>query len=147
MLWFLVIHIAAVLFWCASLLYLPALIASTSAGRTQIDSTPRRHDSTARFVFTHIATPAALLAIVAGSVVFLLNRTTDGWLIAKLTLVSGLVIAHSLIGLLVMRAEEEEGKPVLPWCWVLAVSVCILTIAILWIVLAKPVLAIAAWAG
>ncbi|MCC5868336.1 MAG: CopD family protein [Gammaproteobacteria bacterium] len=147
MLWLLVIHIAAVLFWCASLLYLPALIAGTSAGRTHIDPTPKRHDSAARFVFTHIATPAALLAIVAGSVVFLLNRTTDGWLIAKLTLVSGLVIAHSLIGLLVMRAEEEEGKRVVPWCWVLAISVCVLTLAIVWTVLAKPVLEITSWAG
>jgi protoporphyrinogen IX oxidase len=145
MLSFLVVHIGAVLFWCGGLLYLPALIASTSVGRAEIGSTRRRHDSIARFVYTHVATPAALLAIVAGSVVFLLNQTTEGWLVAKLTLVSGLAIAHALVGLLVLRAEDENGKTVLPWCWALAIAMSALMIAIVWIVLAKPALEFPAW--
>ena len=147
MLWFLVIHIGAVLFWCGGLLYLPALIASTSAGRAEMVESTKRHDSMARFVFTHITTPAALLAIVAGSVVFLLNQTTEGWLVAKLTLVVGLTLAHALVGLLVMRAEDDDGKPVLPWCWALAIAMSVLMVAIVWIVLAKPTLEFAAWAG
>jgi protoporphyrinogen IX oxidase len=145
MLWFLVVHIGAVLFWCGGLLYLPALIASTKAGHAELGSAPRRYDSMARFVFTRITTPAALLAIVAGSAVFLLNQTTEGWLVAKLTLVSGLTIVHALVGLLVMRAEDENGKTVLPWCWVLAIAMCALMIAIVWIVLAKPALEFPAW--
>jgi protoporphyrinogen IX oxidase len=147
MLWILAVHIGAVLFWCAGLLYLPALIASTRAGRAELGSAPGRYDSMARFVFTRITTPAALLAIVAGSVVFLLNRTTEGWLVAKLTLVSGLAIVHSLVGLLVMRAEEKNGKALLPWCWLLAIAMCAMMIAIVWIVLAKPALEFPAWAG
>jgi protoporphyrinogen IX oxidase len=147
MLWFLAVHIGAVLFWCGGLLYLPALIASTRTGRAEIGSTPRRHDSVARFVFTHVATPAALLAIAAGSLVFLLNQTTEGWLVAKLTLVFGLAVVHALVGLLVMRAEDEDGKTVLPWCWALAIAMCALMIAIIWIVLAKPALDFPAWAG
>jgi protoporphyrinogen IX oxidase len=147
MLWFLVIHIGAVLFWCGGLLYLPALIASARAGRTEIVRIPKRQDSMARFVFTHIATPAALLAIVAGTIVFLLNQATDGWLVAKLTLVVGLTLAHAAVGLLVMRAENDEGKPVLPWCWGLAIAMSVLMVAIVWIVLAKPTLEFAAWSG
>lgn len=147
MLWILAVHIGAVLFWCGGLLYLPALIASTRAGRAELGPAPGRHDSLARFVFTRVTTPAALLAIVAGSVVFLMNQTTEGWLVAKLTLVSGLAVVHSLVGLLVMRAEEENDKAVLPWCWLLAIAMCAMMIAIVWIVLAKPALEFAAWAG
>ena len=153
MLWFLVVHIGAVLFWCGGLLYVPALIANTSAGRVELGLTPRRHASMARFIFTTVATPAALLAIAAGSAVFLLNQTTAAWLVAKLTLVVGLVVVHAFVGLLVMRAENEDentdadadGKPVLRWCWVSAVAMCILMIAIVWLVLAKPALEFTAW--
>jgi protoporphyrinogen IX oxidase len=145
MLWFLVVHIGAVLFWCGGLLYVPALIANTSAGRVELGLTPRLHASMARFVFTNVATPAALLAIAAGTGVFLLNQTTAVWFVAKLTLVVGLVVVHSLVGLLVMRAEDEDGKPVLPWCWVHTIAMCALMIAIIWLVLAKPALELTAW--
>lgn len=39
MLWFLLLHIIAVLFWAAALLYLPALIACRDTRCVQIDRT------------------------------------------------------------------------------------------------------------
>ena len=138
MLGFLLLHIAALIMWCASLLYLPALIAGIHTEQIQIVEPQHRYGSVARFVFTHIATPAALITIISGTVVFLFNRTIEVWLIAKLTLVTGLVIAHALVGLLLLHTQDRSTKPIRRWCWILSGSLCVLMVAIIWVVLAKP---------
>lgn len=138
MLWFLSLHIIALLFWVASLLYLPVLLARVASNHTEITEYPHKHDSVARFVYTHIATPAALIGIVSGTIVFMLNWTLEAWLIAKLTLVTMLVACHTLTGLLVLRAEREKKGPLQPWCGIVLVTMIALVLAIFWLVLAKP---------
>jgi len=138
MLWFLTLHIAALLFWLAGLLYLPILLSGVAKSRTEIADTPYQHDSIGRLVFTHVATPAALLAIAAGTLVFLLDGNIEPWLILKLALVTMLVACHAGSGLLVLRAEREEGGPLQPWCSLLLLAVSILIVLIIWLVLAKP---------
>lgn len=138
MLWFLMLHIIALIIWCASLLYLPALIAGIHTEQIQIVEPCNQYGSVARFVFTHIATPAALMAIISGTLVFLFNRTIEVWLIAKLTLVTGLVIGHALAGLLLLHTQDRSAKPVRRWCWMLSGGVGALMLAIIWVVLAKP---------
>lgn len=144
MLWFLALHITAIILWCGALLYLPLLIASTQTSRAELPEFPR-HDSLARSVFTHIATPMALLAILSGTIVFLMDRTTEIWLLAKLTAVMGLVIGHTLAGGLVLWAEDEDGRSVSPWCWMLEAGLLGLIAAILWLVLAKPTPELLPW--
>jgi|SRR5690606_31660734 putative membrane protein len=138
MLGFLLLHIAALITWCASLLYLPALIAGLHTDQIQIVEPQQKYGLVARFLFTHIATPAALIAIISGSAVFLFNRTIEVWLIAKLTLVTGLVIAHAFTGLLLLHTQDRSTKPIRRWCWLLSGSCCVLIVAIIWVVLAKP---------
>ncbi|MCO5787175.1 hypothetical protein DHB74_12490 [Pseudomonas sp. G11-1] len=138
MLWFLVLHIIALVFWVASLLYLPALIAGHEARRSPVEVRVNPHNSIERFVFTRIATPAALLAIIAGTLVFVVDGTVDGWLVAKLTVVTALVVCHVLVGLLVLRMEQKEDRPLRGWCITVAVVCCGLFSLILWLVLAKP---------
>lgn len=145
MLWFLVLHISALLFWCAALLYLPALIAGTASEQTEIVQPPNRQDSVARFVFTHLASPAALLAIIFGTLVFVAKPILNPWLIVKLTLVAGLVVAHTLVGVLVLRLDRQAGEALQPWCWLLGVGVGVLMVAIVWIVLAKPPAEVLPW--
>src|SRR5690606_39252186 len=99
MLWFLVLHIIALLLSGAALAYLPALVASITREKLDIRELRYEHNAVARYVFSRLATPAALLAIIAGTIVFLLNRTVEVWLIAKLTLVTALVICHMFTGL------------------------------------------------
>lgn len=138
MLWFLVLHIIALVFWVASLLYLPALIAAHEARRSPVEVRVNPHNSIERFVFTRIATPAALLAIIAGTLVFVIDGTVDGWLVAKLTVVTALVVSHVLVGLLVLRMEQRDDRPLRGWCITVAVVCCALFSLILWLVLAKP---------
>ena len=146
MLWVLVLHIIALLVWSGALLYLPALVAATLAGRAGPLERPDEHPSLARFVHTHIATPAALLAILSGTAVFLLEGTVEVWLMAKLTLVSGVVVCHALSGLLILRAERAAGGRTGLWAWLLASVLCVLMTAIIWLVLAKPAVEAPPWA-
>jgi protoporphyrinogen IX oxidase len=136
--WVLVLHIIAVLFWAAGLLYLPLLLAEAAAGRAELTERPSHHDSVARFVFTHVATPAALLAILTGTGVFLIGRTVEFWLIAKLTVVTLLVVAHVAAGFLVLRGESAASEPRRGGFWLLAGVPALLMVTVVWIVLAKP---------
>lgn len=138
MLWFLVPHIAAMLIWTASLLYLPTLIIGSITHKSLVYEPRDRFDSIPRFMFTHIATPAALVAIIAGTWVFIVNQTIDTWLIAKLTLVAALAVCHTLVGLMILRSETDNGKSVVGWCRFLMLVVALLMCAIFWLVLAKP---------
>lgn len=147
MVWILVLHIAALLFWCAALLYLSSLIVGMANAKTEITGSPQHYDSVARFVFTHIATPAAVLAIIFGTLLFLIETIVAPWLIVKLTLVSALVLTHALSGILVLRLERDSGQPLRLWCWLLAAVCCALMLAIVWIVLAKPTDEVLPWIG
>ncbi len=138
MLWFLVLHIIALVFWIASLLYLPALVAGHEGRRSPVEVRVNPHNSIERFVFTRIATPAALLAIIAGTLVFVVDRTVDGWLVIKLTVVTALVVCHVGVGLLILRMEQGEDRPLRGWCVLAAGAVITLFSLILWLVLAKP---------
>lgn len=138
MIWFLVLHIVTIIFWCAALLYLPALIAGVHDRSTAISEPAHKYGSVARFVFTTIATPAALIAISSGTLVFLLNRTVEVWLIAKLTLVTGLAVAHTFAGILLLQTQVRSQKPIARWCRVLNAVLWCLMGGIVWMVLAKP---------
>lgn len=139
MVWLLLLHMAALLIWAAALLYLPIMVGAHPDTPPDIDQKPRPYSSVGRFLFTRIATPAALVAIIAGTVVLLLNRTVDPWLIIKLTLVTALVVAHTLAGALVLRAEQPEKRGHIRVLSLILLGVlCLLMTAIVWVVLAKP---------
>lgn len=141
MLWFLTLHIMALVIWAAALLYMPALIAARGAHQLPVQAPSNPYDSIERLVFTRIATPAALIAIIAGTLVFVLDMTIAPWLIIKLTLVIGLVLCHLAAGWLVLRVERG-GTPLVPLCLLLALGSLGLFGLILWLVLAKPSLEI-----
>lgn len=149
MIWILAVHIMALLVWCASLLFLQSLLAGarpdheSHRNESEMPHVVTRHESVARFLFTTVVTPAALLAIVAGTWVFLLTFTANLWLIAKLTLVTALVVCHALTGLMLLRAES--GSVVRGWCWLLITVSVVLMLLIVWLVLAKPDAEVLLW--
>ena len=137
MLWLLTLHIITLVFWAAALLYMPALIAARGAHHLPVQAPANPFNSIERFVFTRVATPAALVAIMAGTLVFVVDRTLDPWLIIKLSLVAVLVVCHVALGWLVLRVERG-GTPLVPACIALALFSLVLFGLILWLVLAKP---------
>lgn len=135
---FLIVHISALLVWVGCLFYLPALVASHQGSSHSLEEPPRPYDSLSRLVFTRLATPAALIAIIAGTLVFVVDINFKPWLIAKLTIVCLLVATHALLGVLIVRTETSPQKPAALWCGLLMAVVTILVLLILWLVLAKP---------
>ncbi|RUO25945.1 hypothetical protein CWE09_04255 [Aliidiomarina minuta] len=138
MIWLLSLHIMALSIWSAGALYVPAVLAGAGKEVNEFSRTPIGQDSIPRFVYTHIATPAALIAIIAGSLVFLVNNSIEFWLIAKLTLVAMLAAAHACMGLLIIRVERQQFKFVSALSWIFIVFLLIILTLIIWLVLAKP---------
>ncbi|MFI0474530.1 CopD family protein [Halomonas sp. HMF6819] len=102
--WLKLLHIAALVVWCGSLLYLPALLNHGLALRRDAgfaQGTPPMP----RFFYNSVATPAALLAIGSGTLLFLLHDLMGGWLILKLGAVVLMVAAHGAFGWLILRLE------------------------------------------
>ncbi|CAH1045153.1 CopD family protein [Halomonas sp. TD01] len=135
--WLKLLHIAALVIWCGALLYLPALLLHSlqlrkDAGFAQ--GTP----PIPRFFYNSIATPAALVAIASGTLLFLLHGLLGGWLILKLGAVVLMVAAHGCFGWLILRLEMGIFKGVK------AASLCALILAltgmfgVLGFVLSKP---------
>ncbi|RUR28614.1 hypothetical protein ELY33_13785 [Vreelandella andesensis] len=135
--WLKLLHIAALVIWCGALLYLPALLLHSlqlrkDAGFAQ--GTPPMP----RFFYNSIATPAALVAIASGTLLFLLHGLLGGWLILKLGAVLLMVAAHGCFGWLILRLEMGIFKGVK------AASLCALILAlmgmfgVLGFVLSKP---------
>lgn len=134
--WLKLLHFAALLCWCGSLLYLPALIASNAQGNHS-----RLHPETdypVRLVFTLFATPAALLAIASGTLIFLFEGQWAGWLVLKLVAVAGMAICHALCGVLVLRLERRPDQALVLECTGLGSLAALLVALTLWLVLAKP---------
>lgn len=135
--WLLLLHIAAMLCWCGSLLYLPAVVSGTVRQKNNIEMENKK---ISKLIFTLILTPAALITIISGTLVFVAMKTTDLWLIMKLTLVTGLVICHALNGWLIMKTDTLPPKIINFYCRLCSGFSILLMIAIFWLVLAKPAL-------
>lgn len=132
----LALHITGLVVWCGALLYLPTLVASGSL--RELDATSVNAFALNRTVFTRIATPAALFSIVTGSALFLLDRQLGLWLMMKLTAVTGMVVCHALVGVLILRQERDPSRRHgLPAAMLTGFSALLMSV-VLWLVLAKP---------
>ncbi len=99
------LHFTALIAWCGTLLYLPALIAASCRSPQRAERPG--HPQLNRTVFNLIATPAAIVAIGSGTALFLRDGTFGIWLVAKLTAVAVMVICHALCGLLILQCERQ----------------------------------------
>ncbi len=144
--WLKLVHITAVILWCGTLLYLPTLIASANGprkapvlGDLQEPAGVGSASSTGllRTVFTLVVTPAALVAIASGTVIFVFLGPLTLWLVAKLVAVGMLVLAHAVCGLLVLRAERGHTGLAAP-CVAVTVLCGSAILLVAWLVLGKP---------
>lgn len=130
------LHIAGLVAWCAALIALPLLLHLHGHARRQ------RQFIAFRLIthvgYTAIATPAAVVAVAAGTALIFLARVYEPWLLAKLALVAAMVLVHVWLGHLIGRSGEV-GRPVLRPPPILALVLTLpLIAAVLMLVLAKP---------
>ncbi len=134
------LHLAALLVWCAALILLPFLLrlhsAATDGPVSQSEFTRLR--LLAHVGYTMIATPAAVIAVVAGTGLIFLDRVFEPWLLVKLACVAGMVLVHVWLGHLVQSSGEKGPGWAMPSPMIALVFALPLMGAVLWLALAKP---------
>ncbi|MDQ1899527.1 CopD family protein [Paracoccus sp. WLY502] len=144
------IHIAAMLCWCAGLVALPLLLITYGHAQRQLRYTEFR--MLTHYGYVGFATPAAVIAVVAGTALIFVAEVFDLWLIAKLAFVSAMAMVHAWIGHLIeqsgLQRHGQGDDPTrgyrMPYPGIALAVILPAIAAILWLVLAKPDLAWAA---
>lgn len=133
---FKLIHIAAISVWMGALLALPLLYLRRNV--TSGSGPLNRLHRAVRWVYIHIASPAALVAIISGITLAFLENTFVPWFAAKLAFVAMLTGLHVYTVSLQLRLFDP-GATYRPARAVAAMlSVGVAATAVLALVLAKP---------
>lgn len=129
-------HIAALLLWCGGLLALPLMLSRHDPAVTPDDY--RRIRRATHTTYAIVVTPAAIVAVVAGTWLIFLREVFVPWFYAKLVFVAALAAVHAWIGHQVVQVAETPGRrPVAPAVLTIAAA-CVPMLAILLLVLGKP---------
>lgn len=134
------IHIGAIAIWAGGLAALPAMFRRREG--LEGATLDRLHRGT-RFVYLMVISPAAIAAIASGIALMFLRETFVPWFSAKMYFVAALAGLHVLAGRMVLNVfHEDQHYPVwratLSMAATAAVAGCIL-----YLVLAKPHIALA----
>jgi len=136
------LHVIGLVVWCAGLIALPIIIQAygrVANVRTQTGYSEFRLLTHRGYV--ELVTPAAVIAVGAGTVLIFLEEVRDPWMMAKLAAVAGMAICHAWIGHMVSMTGEENGAYRLPTPMPVLFGAVGLMGMVLWLVLAKPDLA------
>lgn len=133
---FKVVHIAALLIWCGGLLVLPLMLAHqtpTVAAHEYIVLRRMTH-----ITYTMCVTPAAVIAVIAGTWLIFLREVFVPWFYAKLACVALLVAVHAWIGHTLAQISEQPREYRPPGAILPIIAALLPVIAILILVLSKP---------
>lgn len=130
------LHIAALILWCAGLLALALMLQAHHPRHSQLDFARLRRLT--HYSYTRLATPAAVVAIAAGTGLAFARGVFEPWFFLKLAAVGLLVCVHAWLGLAVSKIGETTGLHTPPAAWlVMALALPAMAAALL-LVLAKP---------
>jgi len=129
------IHIVALAVWCAGLLALPTIYASRTGLRSLERDTLHRM---ARAIFIAVTSPAAFIAVVAGTLLIFLRGLFTPWMALKLLVVGLLILIHVRQGFVILHLFDPDGRYARWRQWAATTATTVVIAAILWLVLAKP---------
>jgi uncharacterized membrane protein len=130
------LHIVALIFWCGGLLVLPGLFGQRgiSGGREETLELQRF----ARRVFIGVTSPAAFVAVIAGTILLFMREVFTTWMMLKLFAVGLLVMIHVRAGFLILNLFKPHGRYA-PWRrWAITAATLAVIGIILVLVLSKP---------
>ena len=104
---FKMVHVAALMVWCAGLVLLPLALSLHTAMPNQ--QRFNRVRLLTHVAYTQIVTPAAVIAVGAGLLLLFLLGVFEPWFGAKLLAVSLLVVCHAWAGHQVSQIAERRG--------------------------------------
>lgn len=132
------IHIAALIIWCAGLVGLPLMLSKHEIGEGQASYSQLR--LLTHRAYSYFVTPAAIVAIAAGTALIFLASAFTLWMFVKLLAVGVLVSLHAWIGHLVVLMSERRGRYAPRSALPTLLPIMIAMVAILFLVLGKPAL-------
>lgn len=132
------VHIIGLVIWVGGLIPLPMMLTRHDPAVSVEDYRMIRKAS--HFTYTMCVTPAAVIAVIAGTWLVFMREAFTPWLFAKLAFVALLVLAHVWIGHVVAKVGEEPDEHRPPHPALPIAAVLLLSLAILTLVLAKPTL-------
>ncbi|ASJ90437.1 CopD family protein [Porphyrobacter sp. CACIAM 03H1] len=138
MLWLKFVHITGIAIWIAGLLYLAALLAGHAAVRDAQDFARVRMAS--RFAYMGVVSPAAFVAIAAGTALLFVSDALHPWMFAKLAAVTVLVIVHVQYAYVLTHLANEGAQAPTLRIRIMVAAIIAAAAAVLYLVLAKPVL-------
>jgi putative membrane protein len=130
------LHIAFLIIWSASLLYLPHLFVHQALTK---DAESRKQAIVMqRMLYALIMTPSALLTVLAGGWLVFERGFSGGWLHVKLTLVLLMVFFHAYCGALMVHLRHHRFiHPLAVYRMLPAVPALLIT-GVVTLVVAKP---------
>ena len=134
-------HIVAMMFWCGGLLMLPSIYRQ----RGRVESKDAMHDlhRFARALFINVTSPAAFIAVAAGTALIFMRDVFTVWMMLKFAAVGALVALHVRLGYVILYLFDP-GYRYARWRQVASTAATLVVIlAILWLVLAKPEIGLA----
>lgn len=105
--WLKFFHIAAMAVWFTGLFFLPRLFAARH--RAETDAERARFVPMAGTLYFRIMSPAALVTITLGMVLFAFGPS-GAWLVIKLTLVTLVVAMHLYFGVVLYELERGNDR-------------------------------------
>ncbi|HEV7352243.1 MAG TPA: CopD family protein [Brevundimonas sp.] len=129
-------HMVAIIVWVGGLLTLPLMLARHDPAVSAEDYRLIRQGS--HLTYTMVVTPAAVVAVIAGTWLTFMREVFTPWMFGKLAAVALLVAVHAWIGHLVVRVGEEPETHRSPSPWLPLVGVLAPALLVLALVLAKP---------
>jgi uncharacterized membrane protein len=134
--WLKAIHIVALIVWCGGLLVLPTLLGQRNREMTRgavIDL-----QRLTRVLFIQVTSPAAFVAVVAGTALIFAREVFTPFMMLKLVAVGLLVMLHIRIGYVILSVFKPGGRYA-PWRQIANLSMTLSVISIiLLLILAKP---------
>ena len=133
------VHIIALAIWCAGLILLPVLLhlhGRRVEMRTQAGFSEFRWLT--HYSYIGVVSPAAVIAVTAGTALIFVLQVLDAWMLLKLIAVAAMVLLHAWFGHLIVQAGEGRGQYQVPRVGLSLLLVVPLILLVLWLVLAKP---------
>lgn len=130
------LHLSMLIVWCGGLIVLPLMLARHDPAISASDYALIRHST--HLTYTMVVTPAAVLAVIAGTWLIFLREVFVPWLFGKLVFVALLLVLHAWIGHIIVSIAEEPGRHKAPNPYIPAGGVIACALSILILVLGKP---------
>ncbi|MEH3086081.1 MAG: CopD family protein [Xylophilus ampelinus] len=130
------LHFCGLLLWCAGLFALPALLSLYARCASHEERV--RVVAATRFTYVALASPAAVVAVASGTAMVHATGSYGGWMLAKLTLVTGMVFFHALCAKLILVLQRDPRAVGAGWLLSTALVPLLLVPGVLAMVLWQP---------